>query len=88
MNCPQCFIRKYTYNMSCPACRNRLAMAFFCKILRAEVVRSNEKWGETKDWQKEPHCGCKDQCVMKSRIKIDESQLGSQAINKSNRKRY
>ena len=87
MNCPQCFSSKSIYVMTCPACRNRLAMAFHCKVLRAEMVRSNEKWGETEDWQKEPHCGCKNYCVIKSRIKIDEPELGSQTTNKSNRKR-
>jgi len=62
-------------------------MAFDCKILRADLVKSNEKWGETENWKQEPHCGCKDYCVMKSRIKKDEHELGSQTINKSSRKR-
>lgn len=74
--------------MTCPACRNRLAMSFFCKVLRADLVKSNEKWGETENWQQEPHCGCKDYCVMKQRIKRDDSELGVQVTNKSNRKRY
>lgn len=87
MTCQQCKESKCTYNMTCQDCRTRLAMNFFCKVLRKQMVEANEKWGETKDWQKEPHCGCKDYCVMKRRIKLDDYPLPTKTTNKSNRKR-
>ena len=65
--CQDCYSRTQgypcIYNITCSECRTALALAEPCKLIRKSMVDSMERgWGEVKDWQAKPHCGCDKQC--------------------------
>ena len=72
-NCKECAARNDgyhgTFNITCANCRTALAMNESCKIVRAYIVESMEKWGPTEGWKVEPHCGCGKTCKRKANLK-------------------
>lgn len=50
------------YNFKCTSCRERLLQTEPCKLMREILMKSMRKWGETLNWQTEPHCGCMKSC--------------------------
>jgi len=72
-DCPSCKSRDGNhhgiFDIKCPDCRTSIALSEPCKIVRAYVVESMEKWGATEGWKAEPHCGCGKTCKRKANLK-------------------
>lgn len=73
--CKYCDAQGGTYDCRCPYCRTRLALSEPCKVIRKQVVESMlKRYGNTRGWQSEPHCGCEVHCkrrVAKESAKVD-----------------
>lgn len=55
--------------MTCYHCRERLLRNEPCKLMRQQLAKRMDRWGEIPEWKTEPHCGCEYKCKRKTQQK-------------------